>query len=75
MPMKEEYGPANEARQQLDFAMKTPKREALLLSPSALVQIGASPSSKRYNSIRKINFEQEDRKMHPSVRKLDFLKQ
>lgn len=54
--------------------IKTPKREALLLSPSALIQIGASPFSKRYNSIRKIDFEHEERKVHASVRKLDFFK-
>ncbi len=54
--------------------IETPKRESLLLSPSALIQIGASPDSKRYDSIRKIDFEGEERKIHASVRKLDFLK-
>lgn len=56
------------------IGIRTPKRESLLLSPSALIQIGASPSSRRYNSIRKINFEQDGEKMHPSVRRLSFLK-
>lgn len=64
----------NETSKIVQSAMQTPKREAILLSPSALIQIGASPNSKRYNSTRKIDFEQENRKIHPSVRKLDFLR-
>lgn len=54
--------------------ISTPKREALLLSPSAFIEIAASPSSKRYSSIRKIDFEScAGRKVHASAKKLDFL--
>lgn len=56
------------------FEIKTPKREALLLSPSALVQVGASPYSKRYSAMRKIDFDQEDRKIHASAKRLNFFR-
>lgn len=54
--------------------IETPKRASLLLSPSALVQIGASPSSKRHSLIRKIGSEKKNEKIHASARKLSFLK-
>lgn len=55
--------------------IETPKREALLLSPSALVQVGASPSSQRYSSIRKLEFENFEKKRNfDSIRKLNFFK-
>lgn len=54
-------------------AVETPKRSALMLSPSALVQVGASPHSQRYSSIRKIDFE-EGKGMNRSIKKLDFFK-
>lgn len=58
-----------------EFCMATPKREALLLSPSALIQVGASPVSKRYNSMRKIDFENGEKKsIHASAKRLDFFK-
>lgn len=58
-----------------EMCMATPKREALLLSPSALIQVGASPVSKRYNSMRKIDFENGERKnAHASAKRLDFFK-
>ena len=47
--------------QKLVTEINTPKRESLLLSPSALIQVGASPDSKRYSSIRKIDFEHKER--------------
>lgn len=52
-----------------DQEISTPKRQVLLLSPSALIQIGASPHSRRYSSIRKIDFA---RGIAPSVRRLNF---
>ena len=53
----------------------TPKREVLLLSPSALVQVGASPSSSRYSSIRKLEFGSSEKKRSlDSIRKLNFFK-
>lgn len=54
--------------------VSTPKRETILLSPSAFVEVAASPCSKRYSSMRKIDFEDSiERKVHPSAKKLDFL--
>ena len=49
--------------------INTPKREALLLSPSALVQVGASPHSKRYSAMRKIDFSSGT---PPASRRLSF---
>lgn len=55
--------------------IETPKREALLMSPSALVQVEASPLSKRYLSMRKIYFSFEDTtKMPFTAKKLNFTK-
>ena len=55
--------------------VNTPKREALLLSPSAFIQIGASPSSSRYSSIRKLEFGiVEEKRNFESTRKLNFFK-
>jgi len=51
--------------------IETPKRETLLLSPSALIQIGASPFSKRYGIYHRI-FESSGPKEYKSSRQLKF---
>lgn len=52
--------------------IETPKRNSLLLSPGSLIEIAASPLSKKYYSMRKYDINKEDRKIHPSARKLNF---
>lgn len=70
-----EFSSENKHNNLEHIGITTPKREVLLLSPSALVQVGASPSSSRYSSIRKLEFgKTEKRKSLDSIRKLNFFK-
>ncbi|KAI5150619.1 hypothetical protein ENBRE01_1603 [Enteropsectra breve] len=55
-----------------ELSVETPVRESILLSPSALVQVGASPLSKRYDSVRKIEFEYDSSKKSGPTKKLNF---
>ncbi len=56
----------------LDLEVNTPLRKAVLLSPNALIQIGASPLSKKYLSMRKIDFT--DGTKYANSKKISFKK-
>jgi len=54
--------------------VSTPKRESHILSPECLIEIEASPLSKRYSSARKFDFRKsEEKKSKASCRKLNFM--
>lgn len=74
-PGKRAASSQQECTKRAHLEVATPKREALLLTPSALVQVGGSPYSKRYLSTRKIDFVPGgSRRTHSSSKRLSFFK-
>lgn len=67
---------SQEYKQEHNYAeITSPERRAILLPQSALVQVAGSPSSKRYSSMRKIDFNiSSSKKSYNSVKKLNFIK-
>lgn len=53
----------------------TPQRKALLLSPSALVQVGGSPNSKRYTAMNNVGLgTKSPQASRKCVKRLSFAK-
>ena len=51
-----------------DVEIESPKREVHALPPEALVMVGASPYSRRYSSLQRVDFPGH----RPSARKINF---
>lgn len=56
----------------LKIVGETPQRHPLLLSPNSHVEVGASPHSKKYNSILGINLNSKKHQPMKSKKKLRF---